>query len=310
MKYIPALAFATSVAARTFTVRNSCPFTVWPAVFTDLNVGTAVPDVETGWEAAAGTERSFNVPDNWTAGRIWGRRDCDFSTEPGPNSCKTGGCNGGLLCDARSGTGVPPTSVAEWTLNASDGLDWYDVSLVDGYDLPIRISNTVGCEIAECAVDLNPGCPAELKGPTNDSGFVLGCQSACAANLDGNQADSANCCSGSHNLPETCPPSGVQFYSYFKSDCPRSYVYAYDESSGTALWTCEASKKRSPRRQDGRQPPTPTVHLAFPIIGPQVKVGAIVTAAFLLILARLLAPHAVATAAFNVALKVSSESPL
>ena len=32
------------------------------------------------------------------------RRDCDFSTNPGPNSCIDGGCNGGLLCDPVTGT--------------------------------------------------------------------------------------------------------------------------------------------------------------------------------------------------------------
>jgi hypothetical protein len=32
--------------------------------------------------------------DNWTAGRIWGRRNCDFSTNPGPNSCLDGGLLG------------------------------------------------------------------------------------------------------------------------------------------------------------------------------------------------------------------------
>ena len=30
-------------------------------------------------------------------------------------------------------------------------------------------------------------------------------------------ADSANCCSGSHNTPQTCPPSGVQYYSFFSA---------------------------------------------------------------------------------------------
>jgi hypothetical protein len=29
--------------------------------------------------------------------------------------------------------GVPPASLAEFTLGASSGLDYYDVSLVDGY---------------------------------------------------------------------------------------------------------------------------------------------------------------------------------
>lgn len=31
-------------------------------------------------------------------GRVWGRRDCNFSVNPGPNSCIDGGCNGGLVC--------------------------------------------------------------------------------------------------------------------------------------------------------------------------------------------------------------------
>ncbi|KAJ3556649.1 hypothetical protein NP233_g6777 [Leucocoprinus birnbaumii] len=245
MKYTLAtsLALASSAAARTFTVYNACPFTIWPAMFTDLNVGTATPNHATGWEAGAYTAVSFSVPDNWKAGRIWARRDCDFSTNPGPNSCLDGGCNGGLVCDPHTGTGVPPATVAEFTLGggSADGLDWYDVSLVDGYNLPMRIDNTAGCGIPKCAVDLGPNCPAPLKGPYDSSGFPVGCRSACQANLDGNQADSPNCCSGSHNTAATCPPSGVAYYSYFKGNCPDTYVYAYDESSGTALWNCPAS---------------------------------------------------------------------
>ncbi|KAF9485657.1 thaumatin-like protein [Pholiota conissans] len=238
----------TSVAramARTFTVYNACPFTVWPAIFTDLNVGTSTPAYTTGWEAPAWSKVSFHVPDDWKSGRIWGRRNCNFATNPGPNSCLDGGCNGGLACDPRTGTGVPPATVAEWTLggSASGALDWYDVSLVDGYNLPMRISNNVGCPVADCPKDLGPNCPDPLKGPFDSSGFPVGCKSACYANLDGNQGNSANCCSGSHSTPATCSASGVAYYSYFKSNCPNSYVYAYDESSGTALWTCSASLK-------------------------------------------------------------------
>lgn len=29
----------------------------------------------------------------------------------------------------------------------------------------------------------------------------------------------------------------------FKSNCPDAYAYAYDESSGSALWTCPKAKK-------------------------------------------------------------------
>ncbi|PAV18276.1 thaumatin [Pyrrhoderma noxium] len=235
------LSFLTSrSAARTFTVVNACPFTIWPAIYTDLSVGTNIPDQPTGWEALALSSVRFTVPDDWKAGRIWGRRNCDFSVNPGPNSCATGGCNGGLLCDNMTGTGVPPVSVAEWTLQGDQNLDYYDVSLVDGSDLPMRIDNNVGCPIAQCAVDLGPNCPDPLKGPFDSTGFPLGCKSACFANLDGNQGDSPNCCTGQFNTALTCPSSGVAYYSYFKSNCPDAYAYAYDESSGTALWTCDS----------------------------------------------------------------------
>ncbi|KAJ7128656.1 thaumatin-like protein [Mycena epipterygia] len=228
------------VSARTFTVKNSCSYTIWPAIFTDLNAGSALPTQPTGWEAAAGSSVSFDVPDNWTAGRIWGRTQCDFSTNSGPNSCVTGGCNGGLLCDPHTGTGVPPATVAEWTLSGGGTTDNYDVSLVDGFNIPVTVTNNVGCDVPSCSANLNANCPLELA-LDDASGKVVGCQSSCKANLDGNQADSANCCSGSHNVPATCPNSGVAFYSYFKDACPNSYAYAYDESSGTALWYCDSS---------------------------------------------------------------------
>jgi hypothetical protein len=32
--------------------------------------------------------------------------------------------------------------------------------------------------------------------------------------------NSPNCCTGSHNTAATCPPSGVQFYSYFSACTP------------------------------------------------------------------------------------------
>ncbi|KAG6889589.1 hypothetical protein C0995_016397 [Termitomyces sp. Mi166 len=108
------LAFLSGTSARTFTI------------FTDLNVASNVPSQATGWEAPAWNAVSFSVPDNWKAGRIWARRNCDFSVNPGPNSCLDGGCNGGLLCDPHTGTGVPPATVAEFTLQGDGNMDFYD----------------------------------------------------------------------------------------------------------------------------------------------------------------------------------------
>ncbi|KAA1471977.1 thaumatin-like protein [Dentipellis sp. KUC8613] len=237
---ISGLLFAQHTLARNFTVINACPFTIWPAMFTDLTVASNVPSFPTGWEAPSNSQVSFTVPDNWKSGRIWGRRNCDFSTNPGPNSCLDGGCNGGLLCDPHTGTGVPPASVAEWTLQGDGNWDFYDISLVDGFNLPMSITNNTNCPLADFPVDLGPNCPDPLKGSFDSTGFPVGCKSACAANLDGNPSNSANCCSGSFSTAQTCPSSGVAFYSYFKGSCPNSYAYAFDESSNTALWTCDS----------------------------------------------------------------------
>ncbi|GAA6030920.1 hypothetical protein JCM8097_008936 [Rhodosporidiobolus ruineniae] len=218
---VVALAAGSAQAERTFTVKNSCEKTIWPALFT--SVGTA-PGQKTGWEAKAGSSVSFQVDDTWN-GRIWARTDCDFSSGSTlPSTCLTGGCNGGLVCATVGGTGVAPASLAEWNLNASE--DWLDVSLVDGFNLPISITNDVGCDEPTCTADLNTNCPAELS-VSNSAGDVVGCNTACGANLDGTPANSKNCCSGEYDTPEKCPSSGVQ---------------VYDEASGSALFTCPHDK--------------------------------------------------------------------
>ncbi|KAH7108212.1 thaumatin family-domain-containing protein [Auriculariales sp. MPI-PUGE-AT-0066] len=227
-------------AQRSFTVRNLCPFTIWPAIFSDPGQNTEFPQIPTGWQADPYTEVTFSVPAKWTAGRIWGRRDCNFSLPVEPHlQCVTGGCTGGLLCNL---PGVPPTTLAEWTLgDPASGNDFFDVSLVDGYDLPMSITTDQACPTAGCYVDLLPICPDPLKGPLDATGYPIGCRTSCLANLDGTPANSANCCSGSYGTPDKCPPQVVQFYSFFKGNCPAAYAYAYDESSGTALFTCPVS---------------------------------------------------------------------
>ncbi|GAA6013323.1 hypothetical protein JCM10207_000855 [Rhodosporidiobolus poonsookiae] len=230
---LAATAMASLVAAdRSFTVKNNCAYTIWPAIFTSSG---GAPAHATGWEAAAGNSQTFNVPEDWD-GRIWGRTDCAFDGSGLPTTCSTGGCNGGLECDASTGTGVPPATLAEFNLAPADQ-DYYDVSNVDGFNLHMRIDNTAGCSAPSCTGDIIANCPAPLQA-TNSAGTVVGCRTACSANLDGNSADSANCCSGSHDTPETCPSSGVQYYDVFKNACPDAYAYAYDESSESALWTC------------------------------------------------------------------------
>ncbi|GAA6025634.1 hypothetical protein JCM11491_007152 [Sporobolomyces phaffii] len=234
---VPFALLSLVAADRIITVKNNCKAEIWPAVFTSS--GTA-PSHSTGWSAKKGTSVKFKVAENWS-GRIWARTGCKFKKgDRLPTSCETGGCNGGLKCDRSGGTGVPPATLAEFTFTGD--LDWYDISNVDGSNLPVSIGNNRKCRAPACKRDVNKSCPAGLS-HSNAKGQVVGCLTACAANLDGHAANSRNCCSGQFNRPETCPASGVQYYNVFKKACPDAYAYAYDESSKSALWTCPASKK-------------------------------------------------------------------
>ena len=119
------------------------------------------------------------------------------------------------------------------------GQDYYDVSLVDGYNLPIQISPIAGsfkkagggkydCNPAGCHSDLNAHCPPELA--QKSGGHTVACFSACMKlNTD------EYCCRGAHNKPETCKSRDwkVNYPAIFKQSCPDAYSYAYDDHSST-----------------------------------------------------------------------------
>jgi hypothetical protein len=84
------------------------------------------------------------------------------------------------------------------------------------------------CGTAGCTVNLNPGCPNDLK--VSSGGKVVACKSSCLAyNTD------QYCCRGSYNNPNVCKssPSAV----YFKNNCPKAYSFAYDDTTST--FTCQ-----------------------------------------------------------------------
>ncbi|KAF8305105.1 Osmotin thaumatin-like protein [Clavulina sp. PMI_390] len=88
-----ALALATSTSAFTITFKNSCSYTVWPAIGKAPN---GVPDtsVAYGTTLAPGASASYSIADTEIGIRAWGRTGCNSSG----SSCATGGCNGGLVC--------------------------------------------------------------------------------------------------------------------------------------------------------------------------------------------------------------------
>ncbi|KAF8262207.1 Osmotin thaumatin-like protein [Lactarius quietus] len=226
---------------RTFSIANNCTYnTIWPQAILFTDSDTA-PNHPSGWVAPPSSNVSFTftVPDDWM-GRIWGRPDCDFTTNPGPDSCLDGGYPGGLLC---TGSGQSPVTSGQFTLSTDTGVpDFYDISLINGFNLPMRIKNNAECDDPECSVDLGANCPTQLQEPYDPTGFPSECNSACAAGLTPDPNNDPNCCTGKYHSIQACPPSSVQYYSYFKSNCPDTYVYIYDSDS-PPLHTCPSASE-------------------------------------------------------------------
>ncbi|KAL0331267.1 UNVERIFIED_CONTAM: Thaumatin-like protein [Sesamum angustifolium] len=147
---IALLAYAANAA--TFDIRNNCPFTVWAA---------AVPGG--GRPLNSGQTWTINVAAGTQGARVWARTGCSFDGA-GRGRCQTGDCNGLLQCQAY---GAPPNTLAEYALNQFNNLDFFDISLVDGFNVPMEFSpNSGGCSRGiRCTADINGQCPAQLRAP-------------------------------------------------------------------------------------------------------------------------------------------------
>ncbi|KAL4569041.1 hypothetical protein LXL04_024668 [Taraxacum kok-saghyz] len=135
--------------------------------------------------------------------------------------------SGEMQCNGAGAT--PPATLAEFTLGSgSTTQDFYDVSLVDGYNLQMIVEVSGGsgdCRTTGCVDDLNRRCPSELR----VEGGGGGCRSACEA-----FGTPEYCCKGDFGSPSSCQPTA--YSEVFKAACPRSYSYAYDDATST--FTC------------------------------------------------------------------------
>lgn len=209
-----------SQSSRIFTIINRCKETIWPAITPGEYFGGG------GFELKSGQSVVYTAPISWS-GRIWGRTGCNFD-RTGSGSCQTGGCGSTIKC---GGAGNTPASLAEFTLASPD---FYDVSLVDGFNLPLAVTpvNSKGgnCSIAGCDGDLRKTCPSQLSVKTN--GKTVACRSACDVfNTD------QYCCRGVYGNSATCRPTSYSML--FKAACPNAYSYAYDDPS--SIFTCSGA---------------------------------------------------------------------
>ncbi|MGJ5761572.1 thaumatin family protein [Streptomyces galbus] len=202
---------------RLITVVNKTHKTIW-AVVTDTAVYPA------GRKLAPGQVMSVTVADNW-AGRIWGRTGCATTAA---SICASGDCTS--VCSGAN----PPTTLGEFTFSAFDDLDFYDVSMVDGANLPmyINVSHTTtvdpvsssGCYRGRCTTEVE--CPKAMQALRN--GQEIGCKPPCAA-----FGGDTYCCRGTWAGREHCLPAKwpVDYTQVFKRAAPYAYSYAFDDSA-------------------------------------------------------------------------------
>lgn len=222
--------FSYGVMSTTFTMVNKCDYTVWPGILSNAD---APPLSTTGFALQKGESRTITAPTSW-GGRMWGRTHCSQDST-GKFSCITGDCGSGKLECSGSGA-IPPATLAEFKLDGYGGQDFYDVSLVDGYNLPVLVVPQGGdgpnCTTTGCFVDLNGACPSELKVMSVDGSGGVACKSACEA-----FREPQYCCNGAFATPDTCKPSS--YSQIFKRACPNAYSYAYDDKTST--FTCSSA---------------------------------------------------------------------
>ncbi|GAA0163833.1 transmembrane signal receptor [Lithospermum erythrorhizon] len=209
-------------SASNFTLMNNCSDTVWPGIFSSGTV--PLPTSRFGLEK--GESRVIEVPNSW-AGRVWGRTNCSENSS-GYFSCITGDCGSGRIACSSGSTNA--STLVEFSLNGTNNMDFYDVSLLDGYNLPVIVSPQSECASIGCTSDLNGVCPSELQ-VVSSGGGVVACVSTCDA-FDQDQY----CCRGAYNSPSTCNPTS--YSELFKDSCPTAYSYAYDDVNTT--FSCPA----------------------------------------------------------------------
>jgi hypothetical protein len=201
---------------RKLYIENQCTYKTWTFAQPAGTLPGGVPlELDPGQAVVMGWSNSFS-------GRIWPRTQCT-------------GNGGNLQCEQGNG----PDTLAEFTLTAGMASDWYDISLVDGFSLPVGIiqldapwgldpsyvsggplpADVQQCGSPVCAVDLNPGCPAsqQLK---DSQGNIWGCKNGQSAN-------------GGHGATPVT--------TYLKAGCPTSYTYAFDDPQ--SLFLCKSAEQ-------------------------------------------------------------------
>jgi hypothetical protein len=181
----------------------------------------SIPSVELPHDEvflAAHTDTVYEMPNTWVSGMFYPTFDKEHIQ-------------------------APSATLVEFTLN-DNGVDTYDISLVNAFNIPIMVYPREGMYkcwhredsydggVAGCTENLIEKAPAELiyRDQFGNEVALGGCQAAIRGLVDG-ASRSWFCCESDHNLPQTCPAN--KYAQAFKSACPNAYSYAYDDQRST-----------------------------------------------------------------------------
>ncbi len=194
------------------------------------------------------TSLYFKIPGSGWAGRFWPKIGCDgsgYNCQFGDSvpPCPAGGCH--PPADTKVEFNFPP--------QPPNRDAWYDVSLVDGYSLPMSIvprgQNQGGCVPTTCSMSVD-ACPTNDISGVGDLGvYVNGRKVACLSpckkwnfpppwglgNAEVGQPGELLCCPTPPVSPEQCrtgPIETSQYVNLIHSTCPTAYSYAYDDEAG------------------------------------------------------------------------------
>lgn len=212
-------------------ITNHCDQDIYPAIQTQAGAGPA----STGFRLSSGSSNPQSVSADWQ-GRVWGRTNCSFNIQgtapannaPGP-ACSTGDCGGTVAC---RGSGHPPASLAEFTLETGSSQTFYDISLVDGYNVPMGIIALFGTSSSSTAGNNTlSDIPPNLTNP-----ICIG--TSTLLDLAGSSTDAQFGTNSTYPLPleQTLSPSAVQSWCPWDLQLsppkqPHDGVYPYPDDS-------------------------------------------------------------------------------
>ncbi len=143
--------------------------------------------------------------------------------------------------------GKSDATLAKLSLDQMNGDDYYDISLVDGYNLPIKIQPTAGtyrkssfttkkydCMAPVCKHNFLEDCPRILRKIKN--GSTIACLSACS------KFQTADCCSNGSAFRSEKLCKATSYAYTFKEKCPEAYSDAFDDKEGTYVCRSEQGK--------------------------------------------------------------------